>query len=683
MSNTSDDGSIPPLSDLMDAAVLALGGSTREGQRLMARAVDTAMTGERHLLVQAGTGTGKSLAYLVPALRHAVATGRPVVVSTSTIALQTQIIRKDLPRIVEALAPLLPRTPSYALLKGRSNYLCLHKVEGGFPSDLDSGALMSRVAAQGREREFGEDPTGQTERLGEQVRRLHQWAMETDTGDRDSLTSPVSDRAWRQVSVSGAQCLGSSCPLVEECFAERSRAIAREVDVIITNHALLAIDAFDDHNIIPAHDVVIFDEAHDLTDRVTSAVSETLTVGMIRGAIRELRGLGVSGTALEDAAEELQVALDLVPEGRITRDLPDPVCDALLRIRTEARTAFSDAKDAGDDTLTSTAGARRAVRVALQEIMDVAERLLDPDDDDVMSLTRIDGTGRVFLTVSPLSVAGAMRSAIVERRTTILTSATLALGGRFEAAAGAVGLRAKDREDPLHVSRSTDRSRWGGIDVGSPFDYPRQGILYTAGHLPPPGREGTAVQVLAHLGELIEASDGGALCLFSSRRGAEEAAEYLRLRTDLPILVQGEDSISNLVRRFREDMRMSLFGTLGLWQGVDVSGLSCRLVTMDRIPFPRPDEPLAAARQERIAERGGNGFMSVAAHHAALLMAQGAGRLIRTADDRGMVAVLDSRLVTRRYGGFLISAMPPLWHTQDPDVALAALRRLASQATAT
>lgn len=657
------------LATLMEAAVAAVGGARREGQHLMAEAVGTAMSGGRHLLVQAGTGTGKSLAYLVPAIHHAVTSGRPVVVSTATIALQTQIVRKDLPRLVEALAPHLPRTPTFALLKGRANYLCRHKIDGGYPMDLDPGALFTEASA---------DPTrGGGERLGDQVRRLREWAEETDSGDRDSLTDAVSDRAWRQVSVTGAQCLGSTCPMVDACFAERSRAIAREVDIIVTNHALLAIDAFDSHGIIPEHDVVVFDEAHDLTSRVTGAVTEILNPGQIRGTVRDLRSLGVAATALDDAGEELREALAAVPDGRVIGPLPERLADAVAQVRIEARTAHSDAKDAGDDQTIGTAGSRKAVRSNLQEIIDVCERLEAPAEDDVVSVSHSPVTGRSSVQVAPLSVAGAMRGAILEHRTAVLTSATLALGGRFEPPAGEVGLARRDRMSPQELPAGEDRGAWAGLDVGSPFDYRRQGILYTASHLPAPGREGPALAMLDHLTELIEASRGGALCLFSSRRGAELAAEHVRARLDLTISVQGEDSMANLVRIFREDEDASLFGTLTLWQGVDVPGPACRLVTIDRIPFPRPDDPLMSARQERIAQRGGNGFMAIAAQHAALLLAQGAGRLIRSLDDRGMVAVLDARLATARYGGFLREAMPPLWPTSDPQVALGALRRLA------
>ncbi len=665
------------ISALLEAAVDAVGGEVREGQRTMAEGVAAAMEKDRHLLVQAGTGTGKSLAYLVPAIAHAVTTDKPVVISTATIALQTQIVEKDLPRIVEALAPLLERTPSFSLLKGRAHYLCLHKIGGGYPDDLAPGALFSEASVS-------TDPD-QSERLGDQVRRLRQWADETDTGDRDDLRMPVSDRAWRQVSVTGAQCLGAQCPLRDSCFAERNRAIAREVDIIVTNHALLAIDAFDGHNILPEHDVVIFDEAHELTARVTGAVTDTLSAGAVRSAVRELRSLGVVSTGLDDAGRALGDALAAQPEGRILGELPPALADAITLLEFEARTAHSDAKEAGEPGAAATAGARKSARVALQEVMDVCRRLLAPDEYDVTFIAHSEVTGRSIIEVAPLSVAGAMRSQILNERTSVFTSATLALAGRFDQAAGAVGLQQQNKvlleaelADFLRSSRGSDKQHWSALDVGSPFHYRRQGILYVASQLPPPGREGMSHELLEHLVELVHASRGGTLGLFSSRRAAEEAADYVRARTQLPVGLQGEDSITNLVRQFRDDPAMCLFGTITLWQGVDVPGQSCRLVVIDRIPFPRPDDPLMSARAERINASGGSGFMAVSAHHAALLLAQGAGRLIRTKDDRGMVAVLDSRIATKRYGGYLRQALPPFWYTESASTALAAMERLAA-----
>nr|WP_084253175.1 ATP-dependent DNA helicase [Devriesea agamarum] len=659
----------------MDAAVRAVGGNPRRGQQRMAGAVQRAMESGRHLLVQAGTGTGKSLGYLVPALARAVRTGKPVVVSTATIALQAQIVTKDLPRLVEALAPLLPRTPSFCLLKGRANYVCLHKVAGGYPDDIEPGALFAEASVH--------SPSGDTltsERLGDQIRRLRDWAEQTDTGDRDALDMPVSDRAWRQVSVTGSQCLGTSCPMVGECFAERNRDIARGVDLIVTNHALLAVDAFSGHGIIPAHDVVVFDEAHELTARVTSAVTKILTHGAVRGAGRAVRQLGLPATALEEAGEALSKALGDVGEGRLPNGLPEVLTDALVVLEAEARQLHADARAAGDDGAGSTAGARKNARTALQEICDVARRVVDEREGDVVWISRGEANGRLSLLVAPLSIAGSMRSKILSQRTTVMTSATLAFADRFESPAGAVGLDPRDRrpedEDSYLQVPDGENKLWSGIDVGSPFDYEKQGILYIARHLPTPGREGPSLAMLDHVVELVEASDGGVLGLFSSRRAAEAAAQHVRERSSLPIAVQGEDSVGRLVSVFRQETHTSLFGTLSLWQGVDVQGDACRLVLIDRIPFPRPDDPLTSARQEHISARGGNGFMSVSAQHAALLLAQGAGRLVRSDTDRGMVAVLDPRLATARYGGYLLSAMPPLWRTSDPEVALGALRRL-------
>jgi ATP-dependent DNA helicase DinG len=221
-----------------------------------------------------------------------------------------------------------------------------------------------------------------------------------------------------------------------------------------------------------------------------------------------------------------------------------------------------------------------------------------------------------------------------------------------------------------------DGPKWTGLDVGSPFEHGRSGILYVAKHLPPPGRDGLPPSYLDELAELIEAAGGRTLGLFSSMRAAKQATEALRKRIETPILCQGEDSTALLVKRFAEDPVTCLFGTLSLWQGVDVPGSSLQLVVVDRIPFPRPDDPLASARQRAVEARGGNGFLTVAATHAALLLAQGTGRLLRRTDDRGVVAILDPRLATARYGSFLRASLPDYWTTYDPEVVRGALRRL-------
>ncbi|MDN5790769.1 MAG: ATP-dependent DNA helicase [Micrococcales bacterium] len=638
----------PPLDDLLHAAVGAVGGVERPGQAQMAEAVAYAIDADEHLLVQAGTGTGKSLAYLVPAVAHAFAGGHPSVVATATLALQAQIVDRDMPRVADALAPLLGRRPTYALVKGRRNYVCLNKLQGGFPDDEEALLSVGQV-----------DPFAGW--LGKQVVRLRQWADETESGDRDELVPGVSERAWRQVSVSAQECLGGRCPLVTECFVERAREAAREVDVIVTNHSFMAIDSFEGRQMLPHHDVLVIDEAHELVDRVTATITDELTSSMVTTAAKKAGRLSEKTTPLEEAAELFAAALDPLDEGRLL-GLPDSLVLALSRIRDTARVVQSDLKPA---PLEDGDGGRQVARAAIDDVHETAERILEERELDVVWLAQEQRRGPV-LRVAPRSVAMLVRDKIFADRTVVLTSATLELGGSFDAVAGNVGLRGEGAP------------AWQGLDVGSPFDYPRQAIAYVAAHLPPPGRDGASEESLDEIEALVRAAGGRTLGLFSSMRAAQRAAEEMRDRfgDDIPVLCQGEDQISTLVRRFAREARTCLFGTLTLWQGVDVPGSSCQLVIIDRIPFPRPDDPLASARSQAIARMGGNGFMAVSATHAALRLAQGAGRLVRRSDDRGVVAFLDSRMITARYAGFLQRSLPPFWPTTDKAMVLAALRRL-------
>ena len=311
---------MPSLDDLLHAAVTGVGGTERPGQVEMAHAVADAVDSGEHLLVQAGTGTGKSLAYLVPAVQHAVDTGRTAIVATATLALQAQIVDRDMPRLAEALEPVLGRRPTYALVKGRRNYVCLHKLEGGFPDD-DADTLMS----------VGEVDRAAS-RLGQEVVRLREWAEATESGDRDELVPGVSERAWRQVSVSAEECLGSRCPMVAECFVERSREAARDVDVVVTNHSFMAIDAFEGRQMLPEHDVLVVDEGHELVDRVTSTITDELTPGTVRAASKRAGRQADAAEALDDAATLLESVLEPMPEGRLT-GVPDALAVALGRIR--------------------------------------------------------------------------------------------------------------------------------------------------------------------------------------------------------------------------------------------------------------------------------------------------------------------------------------------------------------
>ncbi len=634
----------------------------------MADAVANAFDTGEHLAVQAGTGTGKSLAYLIPAIVRAVSDDTPVVVSTATIALQRQLVDRDLPQLIDSLVHTLPRRPRFALLKGRQNYVCLNKVYNG---------SAANSAEESQDELF--EPLAVTA-LGRDVQRLSAWASTTDSGDRDDLKPGVADRSWAQVSVSARECLGMArCPFGTECFAELARGRAGAADVVVTNHALLAIDAVADSAVLPEHQLLVVDEAHELADRVTGVATGELTSTALGVASRRITRL--VGPELmqrwETTSAAFGAAIHNGSPGRIDH-LDDDMATHLTALRDAAGAARSAIDTSPKDP--KAASARVEAVATLTEIGETASRVLTsfappiPDRTDVVWLDHEENRAgtRVVLKVAPLSVAGLLRSRLFAGATAVLTSATLTVGGSFDAMAAAWGLTAAQSDDEVH---------WRGLDVGSPFQHAKAGILYVAAHLPPPGRDGTgSAEQLSEIADLVTAAGGRTLGLFSSMRAARAAAEAMRDRLSTPVLCQGDDSTAALVEQFSADAPTSLFGTLSLWQGVDVPGPSLSLVLIDRIPFPRPDDPLLSARQRAVAARGGNGFMEVAASHAALLLAQGSGRLLRGVEDRGVVAVLDSRMATARYGGYLRASLPPFWATTDAEVVRQALGRLRSAA---
>ena len=637
---------------LLDKAVAALGGSQREGQVRMATAVAAALDKERHLAVQAGTGTGKSLAYLVPAIRHAMNSGSTVIVSTATLALQRQLVERDLPRLTKALAPVMERTPTFAIMKGRNNYLCMNKI-AATPDDPEALIDESEIS-----------------RRGKAVRRIHEWAQETETGDRDDLDPGVPDLVWRAVSVTSNECLGASrCPHGPDCFAEEARREAADVDIVVTNHAMLAIDAISEANILPEHDVAIIDEAHELDGRITSVSTAEITTRAIKMAANRAKSLGNAGN-LSDLAEEFDDLMKIQEPGRWT-DL-DETSQGHLRalaeefLRVKSLISRAPEGEATDDPEKN--AERQNLSNHLADLAQAVSRMLEvfaTDDpakqDDVVWLERDPRSDAETLAVAPLSIAHMLRENLFGEQTVVLTSATLALGGRFDAMAAQWGMPS---------------GTYDTLDAGTPFDPAKSGILYTAKHLPAPGRDGLSKESIEEIYELIMAAGGRTLGLFSSRRAAEEAAAALKPRTPFDLFVQGEDSIGALVEKFSQKENSCLFGTLTLWQGVDVPGPACSLVIIDRIPFPRPDDPLMQARAQAADAAGRSGFMEVSANHAALLMAQGAGRLLRHVTDRGVVAVLDNRLEYKRYGSFLKASMPRFWQTTDASTVRGALKRL-------
>ena len=651
--------------DLLDVALAAMpGAQARAGQHLMVDAVAKALRSGEHLLVQAGTGTGKSLAYLVPAL----AAGKKVVVATATKALQAQLVDKDLPRLVEALEPVLGHKPTFALAKGRSNYLCLQQLHAG------PGA---------REPEQDELWDGPTSMIGSQVVQLREWASDAITGDRDEVPFPVNDRAWRQVSISARECLGSKCPDRVDCFAERAREDAKEADLVVANHALLALDAFTGVQVLPEHQAVILDEAHEFVSSATDALSHELSAPAVRRAAAAAKEHLSASTheRLEDAHAVLEsVTQPLVPGW--LQVLPETLLNALAVVEQIAGTAAAEVKGEGDEL---EAARRERAKQSLADIAQAAGEIRAPSTRSAVYVT-----GDRVLRVSPLSVGPALASGLFGEVTVIATSATLTVGGSFRHTARELGLTwmagtpfdepsAPAPRDPAAVDEVLEQDepppRWQHLDVGSPFDYARQGQLFIARDLPDPGKQSALWQagVDALCVQLVEAAGGRTLALFSSTAAAARAAAAVREKTDVPVLLQGEDTPGALTHRFASDARTCLFGTRSFWQGIDVAGSACQLVILDRIPFPHVDDPLMKAR---LAAAGDHGFMDVTLPPAAVLLAQGAGRLIRSTTDRGVVVVMDPRLATARYGDVLLRTLPGFYPARSLDAVLSSLRAI-------
>jgi len=608
--------SIDKVRSALNAAVFAIEGSPREGQIEMAEAVANALSDRHHLLVQAGTGTGKSLAYLVPALVH----GKRVLVATATLALQRQLVERDLPRVKDALEKELGRTISFAVYKGVGNYLCLQKM------NADDGTADSELLVE-------------ISGLEKDARRLREWAQKPGiSGDRDDAPD-VDRRVWLANSTSGRECVGADeCRFGSECFAVNAKAKAQTADIVVTNHTLLAIEIVDSHPILPERDAIILDEAHEFMDRTTQAVTEELTSGRIARAANMVR-----------------------------RHMPGKLAETFVK----ASDGFAEAMDDYGQEYRSRIDEQRKLD-QLPDVLAAPVRKIKDAAEAVIAAINADSE-----IVDPDSLAD--RAA---------TSATLTVGKSFDSIARSLGIlptTTSEDESKEDSDWQVDPSNVQMLDVGSPFDFANQGMLYLPKQLPEPGRDGPSKEALVELGELIDAAGGRTLALFSSWRGVEMADEHLRrVLAELPISIITQrrgDSVGLLVDRFAADPTSILLGTMSLWQGVDVPGPSCTLVAIDRIPFPRPDDPVMSARAAEADAAGGSGFMQVSLPRAALLLAQGTGRLIRSIDDRGVVAILDSRIVNKRYGSILLNSMPPLWRTSDGAIVRDSLKRLNSQFT--
>jgi ATP-dependent DNA helicase DinG len=609
------------------AAVLARvtaalpGREDRPGQLRMAELVADAIHTKRHLVVQAGTGTGKTLAYLVPV----IVMGQKCIVATATKALQDQLATKDLPFLAAELAEL-GHDVDWAVLKGRSNYLCLQRL-----------------------REMSQPATGQLE-LEEmsplhrvEITKLAEWAGTTPTGDQAELDWSPSDTTWRAVSVGSDECPGADrCPVGQECFAEQARRRAQASDVVVVNTHLYGLHVGSGGAILPEHDVVVFDEAHVLEDTMSDTVGVQISPGRfvtVGATVRRILDDPQLVGAVTDLATLLRDAFSPYANQRLTTPLPDPIIavleDAQIRL-TRVGEAVQKIETSVEDAQQRKLRAQRIVT----RTMEAVEAALAAGDGTVPFVSGSRDSPR--LEIAPLDVGPTLAAGVWQERTAILTSATI----------------------PASLARRVGLpdERTSGDDVGSPFDYEHQAVLYCAMHVPPPRSPAFRSAVADELVDLIQAAGGRTLALFTSWAAMDAAVETVRPRLDVPILTQRDLPKPALVKAFAESEETCLFATTGMFQGVDVPGRTLSLVVIDKLPFPRPDDPLLSARREQL---GPSAFSEIDVPRAATLLAQACGRLIRNGTDRGAVAVLDSRLGTARYRWDIVNALPPMKRTRD------------------
>jgi len=682
------------------------GGENRPGQVVMAEAVAHALGSGEHLLVEAPTGVGKSLAYLVPGVLFA----EKLVVVTATKALQEQLIREDLP----ALAGALPgRRLRFAMLKGRSNYLCRAKLDVTMTDGVEARL------------DFGDE--GVTGAL-EAVQRLAGWAEKTATGDRADAPGAVTDAVWSQVSVDPGECPGAAaCHAGDACFAEAAREAAAAAEIVVVNSHLYAAHLASGGNVLPPHTAVVFDEAHTLEDTFAEAFGVRLTPFRVRRAALRARTAGADTDLtrrLERAADALDSALGAPAEATrvdlagvseapcAAADAPPParrpasptprgdeappdegaLASALVTAATlaaEVRGTLRKSElqlgggSSGGGGDVARAKAAQATRL-LDGLVDDVALLLDPPPNSVAWVES--NRGRPELHQATVDVGPALAVRLYPDVTVIATSATLATGGRFDLLARRLGLTlpppadvdadeddvGPDAEGDVEPTPPVHRA----LTVPSPFDHARQGWLYVAKHLPEPNDPRFGEAMAEELHELVTAAGGRTLALFTSRAAMERTADTLAARGGYEVLVQDRLPRPELLARFRAGPGSALFATQGFWQGVDLPGHLCRLVAIDRIPFPRPTDPLVAARRAAATARRENDFAAVDLPAAATLLAQGAGRLIRTTTDAGVVAVFDRRLATKSYRQTLLATLPPLRRTIDRHRMVAVLTAL-------
>ena len=602
------------------------GFQARSEQQDMAEAVAASLKNGEALICEAGTGTGKTFAYLVPALMS----GQRVVVSTGTRHLQDQLFQRDLPMVKKALG----QPVETALLKGRANYLCRQRLKQALES--------------------GHGPRAR-------LRELDEWARVTAHGDLAEFPGISDDDSlWPVVTSTTDNCLGQECPDFDDCFVLRARRQAVQSEIVIVNHHLLLADmtlretGFAE--LLPAVDAIIFDEAHQLPELAAEFFSEGLGSGQLLGLVRDCR------QALQNEASDIPDVLRLVSDVEFAvqhlrlafghQDIRQPWEQWARDERVEkvldgldgALTALAAALEAIAERGRMLTLVHRRCQIQIQRLRGFREN----SSSDWVRWIETRGQS-VYLHRTPIDVSSAFQSRLESYGcTAIYTSATLAVKNDFSHFAGQLGL-----DDAV-------KHAWTG-----PFDYNKQALMYLPSGLPEPMEQGYTARLIESIRPVLQASDGRAFVLFTSHRALKEAARVLNNNIDHPLLVQGDVPRTELLRRFREHGNAVLLGTSSFWEGVDVRGEALTCVIIDKLPFPPPDDPVYAARVERMKEEGIEPFMNHALPRAVLHLKQGIGRLLRDVNDYGVLVLGDPRLTTRGYGKKIMSALPPIPLTRD------------------
>jgi len=637
------------------------GAEVREEQIVSTVKVKECIDSRTPLLLEAGTGTGKTLAYLVPL----IVSDKRAVVSTATKQLSEQIINKDMPFLHDAVKESSSPNKSfkYALLKGRDNYFCWYK--DAEVSKLDDGEL----------------DVGSKNKIAKEIAALKKWSDETSTGDRAEAPDIVSDKIWKQYSSNSVECIGKNmCPFAAECFAERAKDKARDADIVVTNHSVVAHDLVSESSSLGERDVIIFDELHEVDRYMTDAWGVTLSANILRDAAKSLKPVeDMAGLPADEFAVSLSLNknADVLKEGLAAVDngrMPTPtgqLASIISEVRVRSFEAVTKIADKlGDKNISETLKQNLVmVRKKLESVIEAIDLLSDENKTVVKWLSSPSTKEEHVKQLQAAPMYSGVKLQKILRDKNILmigVSATIRVGGSFNIPKNVLGYQTNDIVETLAVD--------------SPFNYRKQAMLYIPdNNFPSPvwkerDEHKEAVKAVSH--QLVNAMNGRAVVLTTTTSGIREIGEYLQNKNpQLNIIMQGDAPNSQIVEEFKKDEHSVLVGTMGLWHGLDLPGKTASLLIIDKIPFKPSSDPILEARKEYVESMGRDSFTEVFVADASIMLTQGFGRLIRTKSDKGIVAILDNRLLTKNYGNVLIKSLPDVGiHTDRGKVAAAAER---------